>query len=283
MRLLNNDIDLFEEKWDIMTYWRMAMRIGNQGPSQWQDCLEKGIAAIGYYDESGELVVEDCRELTEREYDDIWRRKRPTWTVPRANLKKLAYEMQEGDTIYVKEGTRIVGKGAIMEGYGYDPNVLLGAQEPWEHYVTVDWQKDFIPFELKLGAEQNTILRLEGERLRILQEKESNIVSINRDVEVEEGSRHQAEVTFRKRNSTIIEAKKASSDYRCEVCGFKFLEMYGEIGRNYIIAHHLNPIGERDTPTITTIGDIALVCANCHAMIHKKNPPYTIEELKGKL
>ena len=54
-----------------MTYWRMAMKVGNQGPSQWLECFQRSIAAIGYYHE-GEPVVEDCRNLTEREYDDIW-------------------------------------------------------------------------------------------------------------------------------------------------------------------------------------------------------------------
>ena len=26
--------------------------------------------------------------------------------------------------------------------------------------------------------------------------------------------------------------------------------------------------------------DIAMLCANCHRMIHKKNPPLSLEELK---
>jgi predicted HNH restriction endonuclease len=25
-----------------------------------------------------------------------------------------------------------------------------------------------------------------------------------------------------------------------------------------------------------------VLCANCHRMVHRKNPPYTIEELKAK-
>lgn len=34
---------------------------------------------------------------------------------------------------------------------------------------------------------------------------------------------------------------------------------------------------------IDPIEDLRLVCPNCHAMLHKKEPPFTIEELKGML
>lgn len=31
---------------------------------------------------------------------------------------------------------------------------------------------------------------------------------------------------------------------------------------------------------IDPISDLRPVCPNCHAMLHKKNPPYTIDELR---
>lgn len=158
-----------------MNYWRMAMRIGNQGPNQWPDCFKRGIAAIGYYDKKGNPIVKDCRKITEKEYNEIWRKKRPLAGNPRKSLRNVAYRMKPKDIIYVKYGTQIVGKGVVSQGYKYNPNILNGAREPWEHYVKVDWKKDFTPFTYKLGAEPITVLKLEGPRLKKLLEKESQV------------------------------------------------------------------------------------------------------------
>lgn len=100
-----------------MNYWRMAFRIGSRGYEMWPDCLNRGIAAIGYYDKDGNPVVEDCSKLTEDEYDEIWRRKRPISIQARNSLKNVAYKMEDGDIIYVKKGPYIVGKGEITKEY----------------------------------------------------------------------------------------------------------------------------------------------------------------------
>lgn len=55
----------------------------------------------------------------------------------------------------------------------------------------------------------------------------------------------------------------------CEVCGFSFYEKYGELGQGFIEAHHKTPLSDTKTKTKTTINDIALLCSNCHKMIHK--------------
>ncbi|MAV34231.1 MAG: hypothetical protein CMJ59_02125 [Planctomycetaceae bacterium] len=86
-----------------------------------------------------------------------------------------------------------------------------------------------------------------------------------------------------RRNQSLIEAKKANSDFCCEVCGFNFRETYGKIGDRYIVAHHIEPIGRRPTATKTTLNDLALVCDNCHAMLHTKDPPLTVAELRQRV
>jgi 5-methylcytosine-specific restriction enzyme A len=67
------------------------------------------------------------------------------------------------------------------------------------------------------------------------------------------------------------------------VCGFSFLEIYGEHGRGFIEAHHKQPLSERTTKRSTRIEDMALVCANCHRMIHTGDKTLTLEELKALL
>lgn len=68
----------------------------------------------------------------------------------------------------------------------------------------------------------------------------------------------------------------------CCVCNFDFSEVYGETGKGFIHVHHLVPISEiGEEYEIDPIKDLRPVCPNCHSMLHIKNPPLTIVELKG--
>ena len=68
-----------------------------------------------------------------------------------------------------------------------------------------------------------------------------------------------------------IRATEAAGALRCEApgCGFDFAEKYGELGRGYAHVHHRRPLATMDGPTEVTLDDLAIVCANCHAMIHR--------------
>lgn len=80
-------------------------------------------------------------------------------------------------------------------------------------------------------------------------------------------------------------ARQACLEYfgtNCSVCDFDFGMIYGGIGEGFIHVHHLVPISERDTEySVDPKEDLRPVCPNCHAMLHRTNPPYTIEELKS--
>jgi len=70
----------------------------------------------------------------------------------------------------------------------------------------------------------------------------------------------------------------------CQVCGFDFEKNYGEIGIGFIHVHHIIPISEiADKYEINPIEDLRPVCPNCHAMLHRKDPPFTVQELKGMI
>lgn len=64
----------------------------------------------------------------------------------------------------------------------------------------------------------------------------------------------------------------------CEVCGFDFEKVYGERGRDYCEIHHRVPLHESG-PTKTRLEDLAVLCANCHRMIHRGVPWLTVEAL----
>jgi 5-methylcytosine-specific restriction protein A len=101
--------------------------------------------------------------------------------------------------------------------------------------------------------------------------------------EYNEGQRLTRERAYFRRNPRLVADAKVTHGTRCQACGFQFAERYGDLGDRYIECHHLNPLsdredGEFDAPT--TIADVAVVCSNCHRMIHRKRPPIPIEELR---
>ncbi|MFZ2169644.1 MAG: hypothetical protein WAW61_08415 [Methylococcaceae bacterium] len=81
--------------------------------------------------------------------------------------------------------------------------------------------------------------------------------------------------------------KKCIEHYgaKCAVpnCGFDFEEVYGDIGKGFIHVHHLTKLSDIGQGyVVNPIKDLRPVCPNCHAMLHQKNPPYTINELRLK-
>lgn len=96
-----------------------------------------------------------------------------------------------------------------------------------------------------------------------------------------EGARRQITINAYERNP---KARKRCINYygtKCLICGFDFNEFYGPIGKDYILVHHLIPLSEiNEKYDVDPIKDLRPVCANCHAIIHRKNPPYLIQEIK---
>lgn len=73
--------------------------------------------------------------------------------------------------------------------------------------------------------------------------------------------------------------KMAGDDLQCEVCEFDFGGTYGPRGAGYIECHHVVPLhisGE----TRTKAKDLALLCSNCHRMIHRSRDWLTPNELR---
>lgn len=68
---------------------------------------------------------------------------------------------------------------------------------------------------------------------------------------------------------------------QCCVCGLSFEKKYGRIGAGFIHVHHLVPLSAlKQEYEIDPIKDLRPVCPNCHAMLHKSDPPFSIEELR---
>ena len=90
----------------------------------------------------------------------------------------------------------------------------------------------------------------------------------------------------RERNRKLVEAKRKKAmahDGRlaCEICEFDFSIAYGDRGLGFIECHHTKPVATLGTEDKTHIDDLALVCANCHRIIHRRKPWLSISELKA--
>ena len=99
-----------------------------------------------------------------------------------------------------------------------------------------------------------------------------------------EGAKKQIFVNAYERNP---KARQQCIEYygtKCFICGFDFEKKYGEIGKGFIHVHHIKPLSEiNEEYEVNPIQDLRPVCPNCHAMIHKKKPAYSIEEIKSLL
>jgi 5-methylcytosine-specific restriction enzyme A len=83
------------------------------------------------------------------------------------------------------------------------------------------------------------------------------------------------------------QARQKCIDYygvNCFVCGFNFSKIFGKLGEGFIHVHHLCPISEiAEEYDVNPERDLRPVCPNCHAMIHRRSPPLSIQEIMSLL
>jgi len=99
-----------------------------------------------------------------------------------------------------------------------------------------------------------------------------------------EGAKKQIVVNAYERNAKARKKCIEKYGYNCFICGFNFQKNYGEIGKEFIHVHHLKPLSEiQKEYEVNPIEDLRPVCPNCHAMLHRKEPAYSIEEIQNIL
>ena len=93
---------------------------------------------------------------------------------------------------------------------------------------------------------------------------------------------------YRERDRGLVEKRKAqvlaaTGALRCEVCNFDFKSRYGARGEGFIEAHHTKPLHTLEPGSRTKLSDLALICANCHRMVHSARPWLSLDELRSVL
>lgn len=92
----------------------------------------------------------------------------------------------------------------------------------------------------------------------------------------------------RERDKKIITKKKAkvlseNGKLECECCGFDFEKIYGELGKGFIECHHIVPLNKFNDSKETKLEDLALVCSNCHRMLHSRISEVSVSDLSKLL
>lgn len=114
----------------------------------------------------------------------------------------------------------------------------------------------------------------------------------NRGDEIEQGiveapeGRTKTVLHVRRERSRRLRAAKIASmggNPKCEACGFDFAQAYGDRGKGFIECHHIIPVADLDPGRPTRLEDLALLCANCHRMIHAERPWLSVEQLRTLL
>jgi 5-methylcytosine-specific restriction enzyme A len=102
-----------------------------------------------------------------------------------------------------------------------------------------------------------------------------------------EGEQRRRYILHRRREASVRTWKIKAvlwqhNTLKCEVprCGFNFAVTYGELGKEFAHVHHLKPLSEAPAEgRKIELKDLAIVCANCHAMIHRGGQCRPLAEL----
>ena len=90
---------------------------------------------------------------------------------------------------------------------------------------------------------------------------------------------------YRERDRTFV--RRVRKHYRslaggrlvCHACGSVPIQVYGPSGESCMEAHHKVPIEQLQPDSVTLVGDMAMLCASCHRVVHSEKPCLTVEKV----
>lgn len=93
---------------------------------------------------------------------------------------------------------------------------------------------------------------------------------------------------YRERDSELVKKAKQAAQKKhgrlaCEACGFDFKETYGVRGEGFIEVHHTKPLHTVAEDHKTSVSDLALLCANCHRIVHATRQWLSVPEVRALL
>ena len=115
-----------------------------------------------------------------------------------------------------------------------------------------------------------------------LQAQDQEPIAVPELAGLPEGAKIRVEVNRYERDRRNRAAALAIHGYRCKACDLDMGDRYGPDAAGFIEVHHVTPVSEVGPAyIINPYTDLAPLCPNCHAVAHRRSPPFSIDELRA--
>jgi hypothetical protein len=219
----------------------------------------KGVPAFTH------IVTPVDNELIENNQRADFRYGRRVKIIAKTNIQSI---IKVSSTLWdrLKFGGITQGNACRLENISNIGNIDELQFDIWERF-----KEHFVPTEQQSATTTSALI--------------SELENFNPDLTVREGELKLVSHMVKERNRKIVTAKKQqairNNSLKCEVCTFSFPDTYNS---DFIECHHLSPIAQPGVRE-TRLEDLALVCANCHRMLHTKfsGQYLTIKQLQERI
>ena len=196
------------------------------------------------------------------------------------NGKRNLSELMAFETLLNKQGGTFTYR---INGRQYQNTSLSKfAKEPWIAF-SVRYNSGFLDVYQKMDFHYEVFKQIVLDFAGYILLFSTVVESEELELHEEGGSYLETSVKY-ERNLINRRICLRNKGYCCSVCGLNMEDLYGDIGKNYIEVHHSIPVSEYGQERmINPMEELFPVCPNCHAMIHRRKPPYSISEIKERL
>lgn len=242
----------------------------------------------GYVQPTGQIKIE---RLGAGKKDDSVSGVTVVWTAGPKSGGTVVVGWYKDATVF-REAQKIVKPNAIQKKNNVG-NYRVKASTENAVLLPVELRELIIPRAVKGGIGQSNVWFADKEESQAIVERVILLINkaatpvlpdVDQTQSILEGNPRLVAHLRRERNSGIVKAKKdavlrALGKLCCEACGFDFKEVYGEIGDGFCEVHHLRPLSTADGLVKTELRDLAIVCSNCHRIIHRTDPMLSISSM----
>lgn len=194
--------------------------------------------------------------------------------ITRQHIVAAIRDLDQGASHAFGEST---GYDVLFEGRRYAPKAVVGLAAGKLTGAPLG------PHDFKGGLKSKCFRVLETNGFAIITKGETHPFpdEVVESVEHVEGAVQRVSVNRYERDPEARAKAIQHFGLRCQACGFDFQTAYGALGHGFIHVHHTVPLAQiGKSYVVDPINDLRPVCPNCHAMLHKRVPPYTIDELR---
>jgi hypothetical protein len=261
----------------------------------WEYDLKHGIISLGW---DSSLCRDDISSLHKEQLLALYRKQNRDVSDVEAQMRcgmlYQFYQVKPGDRVIARRGRKEVAAiGTVKsEAYYYDLNKRREARDayhpgtPFAHHLDVEWKdgpRDITFPNMVFGMQ--TIHKISEEKVRALTQGQVRLPEevIDGSVYPEGGVQHILVNRYERDPRARAECIR---HYRttCFLCRFDFVAVYGEVMEGFTHIHHLKPLSSVGTDyKVDPIRDLRPVCPNCHAVLHRREPPYSLDEVHAFL